>query len=79
MFLQERENARGHGDRGVERCMDVELDRMGHRDHPVETTEQEQLERAVPAQPKRRGRPPKPRCEHDMLVERCPECSEGGT
>ncbi len=74
MFLQERANARARGDRGVERCMNVELRRMGYVD-PVETTVAEPMEQVVPP-PKRRGREPKPKCEHGRPPERCLDCQE---
>jgi hypothetical protein len=53
------------------RAMDVELSRMG----ALETPEgPDTLERAVPESPKR-GRKPKPRCEHGQIAERCVECN----
>jgi hypothetical protein len=76
MFLQEREDARARGDRGVERCMNVELARMGYRDVPVrgETTTVEPKENT--SQPKPRPKRPKARCEHGSVPERCPVCTE---
>jgi hypothetical protein len=74
MFLQERADARARQDAGVERCMNVELARMGYQE-PLETTAQQPMQTTLQEKP-RRGRPPKPRCEHDMLVGRCPDCSE---
>ncbi len=79
MFLHERERARARGDRGVERCMNVELDRMGYRDpHPVETAvlDDGAVETAVPA--KKGGRPKLPRCEHGNIASRCLECEDEG-
>jgi len=44
---------------------------------PMETTvTEESMEHAVPPAPKKRGRPPKPRCEHGKLVGRCLDCEE---
>ena len=77
MFLRERERARARGDRGVERCMTVELDRMGYSEpRPVETAtpDREAVETAVPA--KKNGRPKLPRCEHGNIVGRCLDCDE---
>lgn len=78
MFLRERAKARARGDRGVERCMNVELNRMGYQEPPpVETTTAPPMETTMVPGPKK-GRPPKPRCEHDMILSRCPDCSEDG-
>jgi len=71
MFLQERAKARSRGDRSVERCMNVELDRMGYR----ETVIPEPMETTMAPNPKK-GRPPKPRCEHNMIADRCPDCND---
>jgi hypothetical protein len=75
-FMDLRASAIANGDRKLARTMDVEIARLGY--HPkMETTQAVVMEQAVPEKP-RRGRPPRPRCEHDMLLERCPECAEGG-
>jgi hypothetical protein len=75
MFLHERERARARGDRGVERCMNVELRRMGYREPALETVVPEPLvEQAIPDPPKK-GRRPKPRCEHEQIADRCVECN----
>ncbi len=67
MFREAREKAMAAGDAGMVRAMDVELGILG-----FETTEEPQdLEQAVPRKP---GRKPKPRCEHNIIVPRCPEC-----
>lgn len=73
-FLEIRENARRMGDSGLQKAMDQEMRRMGYT---PETTQAPVMEMAIPEKP-RRGRPPKARCEHDMLIERCPDCSEEG-
>lgn len=71
MFREQRAKAANVGDRGMVHCMDVELDRLG----AFETTQDATvLETVVPEKP-RRGRRPMPRCEHDMIAERCPDCN----
>ena len=84
LFLDTREDAIARGDYSVVACMNAELDRLGwnERTGPLERHETvleaavpPPMEQAVPAKPKR-GRPPSPRCEHDMLVDRCPTCAE---
>jgi len=71
MFREMRAKARAVGDAGVVRMTDVELGRLG----PLETIEAvTDMETAVPEKPKR-GRKPKPRCEHAMILDRCPDCS----
>lgn len=43
----------------------------------METATVDAPERAVPDAPKRRGRPPRPRCEHGKIVGReCLDCEE---
>ena len=88
MFMDVRSEAVARGDRRLQRTMDVEIARLGYRvpegpfisvEGPQETTQAVGLmEQAVPEKP-RKGRPPKPRCEHDMLLDRCPDCSLEGT
>jgi hypothetical protein len=75
-FLDLRESARMRGDTGLQRAMDAELRNMGYC--APETTQAPEMEMAVPEKP-RRGRPPRPRCEHDLLLERCEDCREEGT
>ena len=76
-FMELRATAVARGDRGLQRAMDAEIRRLGY--HPeMETTQAAVMEQAVPEKP-RRGRPPKARCEHGMLLERCPDCAEEGT
>ena len=70
MFKEALASARARGDAGMVRAMSVELATLG----VFETTEAGELERAVPEKP-RRGRKPMPRCEHDMILARCPDCS----
>lgn len=76
--LEMRARARASGDVNLERACNADLARYGYRDAPPETTaatEPETMERAVPAKPKR-GRPPRPRCEHGQIVGRCTACEE---
>lgn len=75
-FLELRENARRMGDTKLQRAMDQEMARIGYC--APETTQAPVMEMAIPEKP-RRGRPPRPRCEHDMLLERCPDCKDEGT
>ena len=70
MFKEQRARAQACGDQMMVRAMNIELATLG----VFETTLAEDgLERAVPEKP-RRGRKPLPRCEHDMIIPRCPEC-----
>ena len=75
MFLQTRARARVLGDMNLERCMNVELQRLGYRDQPIETAvpDRDEFERAVP---QKGGRPKLPRCEHGKIVGRCVDCDE---
>lgn len=85
LFLETREDAFHRQDWSVVMAMNAELQRVGYKDPesvldrhemaPETMQATEVLERAVPERPKR-GRPPRPRCEHGMLVERCPTCNE---
>jgi len=87
LLLATRADALRRGDRSVYREMDFQLQRLGVFVGPepypfppldpaalaqVETATVEMPERAVP--PKKRGRPPKPRCEHGKIPERCLDC-----
>ncbi len=69
MFREALQAARARGDASMVRAMRVELASLGD----LETTQAERLEEVVPEKP-RRGRHPMPRCEHDVIVPRCPEC-----
>ena len=73
MFRDALANARARGDAGMVRAMNIELATYG----VFETAVEEPLEMAVPEKP-RRGRRPMPRCEHDMILARCPDCSIEG-
>lgn len=54
------------------RAMDLELSRLGDG---LETTQAARdLEYAVP-EPARRGRRPLPRCEHNLVADRCHLCN----
>jgi hypothetical protein len=68
-----RAKARSVGDFSMVHTAGVELQRLGVGE-PLETTQGPEMEQAVPEKAKR-GRKPKPRCEHDMILERCPDCS----
>lgn len=72
MFREARAQARARGDMGMVRAMDVELARCG--EPPETAVDEPMLERAIEAKPKR-GRRPLPRCEHNMILSRCPTCS----
>lgn len=72
LWQETRARARAHGDAGMVRMTDMELRRLGALETTQDTTV---LEMTVPEKP-RRGRRPKPRCEHDMIADRCPECSD---
>jgi hypothetical protein len=74
--LEMRKYARKCGDVSLERACDADLARYGYRDAPETTTLQDLPERAVPEAPRKRGRPPRPRCEHNQIAERCAECAE---
>lgn len=71
MFREQRAKAASVGDGGMVRCMNVELARMGELETTEDTTE---METATPERP-RRGRRPMPRCEHNMIAERCIDCN----
>lgn len=87
LLLATRADALRRGDRSVYREMDHQLERLGVYCGPepfpfppldpaalahVETASVEMPEQAVPK--RKRGRPPKPRCEHDKIPERCLDC-----
>lgn len=70
--------ARGIGDVNLERACNADLVRYGYTENAMETTAlADAPERAVPEAPKKRGRPPRPRCEHNQIVGRCAACEEG--
>ena len=72
--MQIRADAIAMGDRKLAHTMDVEIRRLGYRVEPErETTQAAVMEMAVPEKP-RRGRKPQPRCEHNLIIPRCPEC-----
>ena len=72
MFTERRNQARAMGDWTLVHNCDVELATLG----VFETvdTAPSTMERAVPAKA-RRGRPRLPRCEHGLVLARCPDCS----
>jgi hypothetical protein len=70
-FRRMRAQARSAGDAGIARAMDLELAHLGE----FETTQAPALETATPAKP-RRGRKPLPRCEHNLIASRCPDCAD---
>jgi hypothetical protein len=79
MFLQARDRAYVRQDMGIIRSMNFELRRLGVSDtatlqdpsgkHPASNGEGK-------PEPKRAGRPPKPRCEHGAIADRCTECEQ---
>ena len=71
MFQDALVAAKARGDLGMVRNLRAELAACGVFETTEDTT---MLEQAVP--PKPRGRRPKPRCEHDMILDRCPDCNE---
>jgi hypothetical protein len=76
VFLSDRAKARAAGDHNMVHALNVELNRIGYREPVQETTRaDEELEQAVPVKP-RRGRQPKPRCEHGRIPDRCLDCNE---
>lgn len=84
MFLDARARARAFGDRGLERAVQADLDRLGYIDQSptrietgtgMQTTAVQAPERAIPHVKKNRGgRPPLPRCEHGQIQGRCTKC-----
>ena len=74
MFRDARVRALACGDYSMARAMKIELANCGDFETVVDEPE---MERAVPEKPKR-GRRPKPRCEHDMILDRCPDCRDEG-
>jgi hypothetical protein len=70
MWRETRARARAHGDAGMARMASVELARLGELETTQDTT---LLETVTPVAP-RRGRKPKPRCEHGQIADRCVDC-----
>lgn len=71
-FRHARATARARGDAKMVRAMDLELSRLGDG---LETTQAApELEYAVPEAAKR-GRKPLPRCEHNLVADRCHLCN----
>lgn len=91
VLLDARARARAFEDRGLERAVQADLDRLGYQDPPgrvvtgsgMETTAVRAPERAVPQakqRPRERGkggRPPAPRCKHGQVEGRCRKCERG--
>lgn len=73
MFREALARARAMGDTGMVRCCQAELTALGAFETTQDATA---LETPTPAAP-RRGRRPKPRCEHNMIADRCETCNEG--
>ena len=87
-FMQIRADALALGDLRLARAMDVEIARIGYRvpqgvhiyqEGAHETTQAIALEEQAIPEKVKRGRPPKPRCEHGNLLERCEDCRLEGT
>jgi hypothetical protein len=80
MFLYERDRARLRGDNGVIRSMNAELRRLNVPDeatlaNPTGKRLKTKKEPEAVVPPKVGGRPKLPRCEHENIAERCPECN----
>ena len=78
MLRADRDRAASEQDWSRWRCRTVELARMGYVDPPpLETTQAAVMETTAGEKPKRRGRPPKPKCEHGKNPETCLDCDDG--
>lgn len=79
MFLTERDRAYARRDTGVIRSMNAELRRLGVSDtatvaNPTgKRVRVRMTSEAVPVV--KAGRPKLPRCEHENIADRCPECN----
>ncbi len=83
MFLRERDRARARGDTGIDRALSADLQRWGV---PYNATlanpsgkngKRHRTQQDTPETLKRKaGRPPKPRCEHDQIADRCEQCRQ---
>jgi hypothetical protein len=85
MFINERDRARARGDRGVERSLTADLLRLGVPSEATLLSKPKTAQAAVAqaaaseqaeAPKKRAGRPPKPRCEHGNIADRCEDCTQ---
>lgn len=78
MFLRERDRASARNDHSVVRSLTADLRRLGVRDdatlaHPAGKPPRVETREELPA--KGNGRPKLPRCEHENVADRCPECN----
>ena len=79
MLLTDRERALEEQDWNRYRCRTQELAQIGHVDMPATAPVEHAVASAAPEMvvpAKRRGRPPRPRCEHGTIADRCVECNE---
>lgn len=67
-YVQLRDNALAKGDIGIVRAVNADLVRWGESKQVRWSIEE--------TAPKKRGRPPKPRCEHNKIPGRCLDCEE---
>lgn len=76
MFLRERDRARARGDQGVVRAITADLRRLGVSDFATLANPSGERPPAENGDGTRRGRgrPPKPRCDHGAIADRCEEC-----
>ena len=79
MFLLERDRARARGDNGVDRSLTADLRKLGVSDTATLANPSGIPFASVEAVSRGPGRPKKPRCEHDQIADRCPECNEDAT
>lgn len=78
--LRDRDRARARGDTGMDRALSADLQRWGV---PYTATlanpsgkngKRHTTVEKPPEAPKKPGRPPKPRCEHGNIADRCEDC-----
>lgn len=66
-YLRIRDDALASGDMGVARAITSDLRRWG--------VSEDAAQAPVPRRGRGRGRPPKARCEHERIAERCELCN----
>ena len=77
MFLRDRDRARLRGDSGIDRAITADLRRLGVSDTATLADPSGKHSNGQPQDNKRKsGRPPKPRCEHGQIADRCAQCEE---
>lgn len=75
MFLLERDRARARGDNGVDRSLTADLRKLGVSDTATLANPSGIPFASVEVVSRGPGRPKKPRCEHDAIADRCPDCN----